>query len=631
MGWRFRKRIKLFPGIYMNISKSGIGFNFGIKGASITTGSTGTYVNTGISGTGLYRRDKINSSSSVSTEFHDNQSLIEEKESNNYHKPLANRNISKSPIKSKITKSELADSVDVGTIVISQVDSDPSELEPYNPRLDLSHYEFPTLGLLRHFDFDIPKVDVEEIQGNKNRIVELLRSFGLELSTISCKVGPRFTIYEIRLAPGLNAKELYGLEDDIAMALRSSRVRIAPIPENGTIGIEVANIKPMVVSMESVLGSKFFQESIMELPCAIGKTNTNEVYVFDLAKAPHVLIAGSSGQGKSVALNVIITSLLYKKHPSELKLVLMDPLGTELGLYSQIYHHFLASLPYTEPVITRPSAALNTLTALCREMEARYRLLSLARERDVKSYNMKFKGRRLNPALGHRFLPYIVVAIDSYSALSLGYEERMMYELTKLVEGARAVGIHVVIATKRPTSDIISSEMKSFIPTRISFSMPEAIDSQVILDCDGAEELAGPGDMLFKNKQGMVRIQCAYIDTLEVDNVNIYISNQQGYSTPFYLPEYSYDEENHSSGDDVEIERLDSLFEDAARLLVIHQVGSTSLIQRKFSIGYNRAGRIMDQLEWAGILGPANGSAPREVLIHDEERLEILFSQLFKD
>ena len=638
MGWRFRKRIKLFPGIFLNISKSGLGLNIGPKGANLSVGPNGTYVNTGIPGTGLYRRDKLNSSEPYSTgglertnnlnrqkhssnadedqQYEENSTFIDSIESE--------QNKRRIPV-SKVRRYIKSDKQE------ETCDDNPSDNYsiPYDPKRDIENYHYPTLDLLQRYesDFNLDNNEEEQIR-LKYKLVDLLRSFGVEISTIKCHIGPRVVLFEITLAPGININTLIGLGDDIALSFSSSRVRIAHIPEKGTIGIEIPKQKLSIVSMASILNTKRFQETTMDLPCAIGKTITNEVFMFDLATAPHVLIAGSTGQGKSVAINTIITSLLYKKHPVEMKLVLMDPQITELGLYQPIANHFLASLYNSDPVVTTGLDALNTLSALNREIEARYQLLSMASVRHVKDYNKLFLDRQLDSEYGHKYMPYIVVVIDSYSALALGYETEMMDALTRIVEGSRAVGIHLIIATKRPSCDIISSEMKSYIPTRISFSMPEKIDSQVILDCNGAEELVGAGDMLFKNKQEMIRIQGAFVDTPETQRIISYISSQQSYNSIYELPDYyDYDDfGTHNEPINIEEEYLDPMFEDAARLIVREQCGSTSLIQRKFAIGYNRAGRLMNQLEYAGIVGAAHGSKPREVLITDEMSLENLLS-----
>ena len=503
-------------------------------------------------------------------------------------------------------------------------DEEVVELEPYNPRLDLSHYKFPTLDLMKHFDNDGPSVDMEEQQDNKNRIVEVLRSFGIEIKTITATVGPTITLYEITLAEGIRIAKIRSLEDDIALQLAALGIRIiAPIPGKGTIGIEVPNKTPRVVSGQSVIGSKAFQESKADLPMVLGKTISNEPFVIDLAKMPHMLVAGATGQGKSVGLNAMIASLLYKKHPAELKLVLVDPKKVEFSVYSELDHHFLAQLEDAkEPVVTDVKKVVCTLNSLCAEMDARYDLLKVAKVRNIKEYNERFNSRRLNPNNGHRFLPYIVVVIDEFGDLIMTAGKEVELPIARIAQLARAVGIHMIIATQRPTTNIITGTIKANFPARIAFRVAAMIDSRTILDRPGANQLIGKGDMLFLQGNDPVRVQCAFIDTPEIENIVKYISEQQGYTTPFYLPEVAEDIDSEGGGAEVDMDKLDSLFEDAARLLVIHQQGSTSLIQRKFSIGYNRAGRLMDQLEKAGIVGPAMGSKPRDVLCMDEMALE---------
>ena len=503
-------------------------------------------------------------------------------------------------------------------------DEEMVELEPYNPRLDLSHYKFPTLDLMKHFDNDGPSVDMEEQQANKNRIVEVLRSFGIEIKTITATVGPTITLYELTLAEGIRIAKVRNLEDDIALQLAALGIRIiAPIPGKGTIGIEVPNKTPRVVSGQSVIGSKAFQESKADLPMVLGKTISNEPFVIDLAKMPHMLVAGATGQGKSVGLNAMIASLLYKKHPAELKLVLVDPKKVEFSVYSELDHHFLAQLEDAkEPVVTDVKKVVRTLNSLCAEMDARYDLLKIAKVRNIKEYNERFNSRRLNPNNGHRFLPYIVVVIDEFGDLIMTAGKEVELPIARIAQLARAVGIHMIIATQRPTTNIITGTIKANFPARVAFRVAAMIDSRTILDRPGANQLIGKGDMLFLQGNDPVRVQCAFIDTPEIENIVKYIAEQQGYTTPFYLPEVAEDVDSDGGGADVDMDKLDALFEDAARPLVIRQQGSTSLIQRKFSIGYNRAGRLMDQLEKAGIVGPAMGSKPRDVLCVDEMALE---------
>ena len=507
------------------------------------------------------------------------------------------------------------------------------DLEPYDPKRDLENYKYPTLDLLKKYENDgKPYIDMEEQNANKNRIVEVLRTFGVEISSIKATVGPTITLYEITLAAGVRISKVRSLEDDIALSLSALGIRIiAPIPGKGTVGIEVPNAKPSVVSMESILNSKKFQETTMELPCAMGKTITNEVFMFDLAKAPHLLVAGATGQGKSVGLNAILTSLLYKKHPAEMKIVLVDPKMVEFSVYKTIERHFLAALPeeMDSPIITDTTKVVRTLNSLCVEMDARYELLMAAGERNIKDYNKKFKERKLNPEKGHRFMPYIVVVIDEYGDLIMTAGKEIELPIARIAQKARAVGIHMIIATQRPTTNIITGTIKANFPGRIAFKVSQGIDSKTILDRMGANQLIGRGDMLYLQGNDPIRVQCAFVDTPEVVDINKFIASQQGYASPYELPEPKM-EESDMGGEaaDVDLTHLDPLFEDAARLIVSNQSGSTSLIQRKFAIGYNRAGRLMDQLEKAGVVGTAMGSKPREVLILDEVSLNNLLSNL---
>ena len=507
------------------------------------------------------------------------------------------------------------------------------ELEPYDPKRDLENYRYPTLDLLKKYESDgKPYIDMEEQTKNKNRIVDVLRTFGVEISTIKATVGPTITLYEITLAPGVRISKVRALEDDIALSLSALGIRIiAPIPGKGTIGIEVPNAKPATVSMESILNSKKFQETTMELPCAMGKTITNEVFMFDLTKAPHLLVAGVTGQGKSVGLNAILTSLLYKKHPAEMKIVLVDPKMVEFSIYKTIEHHFLAALPEeaNNPIITDTSKVVRTLNSLCVEMDARYELLMAAGERNIKDYNKKFKERKLNPEKGHKYMPYIVVVIDEYGDLIMTAGKEIELPIARIAQKARAVGIHMIIATQRPTTNIITGTIKANFPGRIAFKVSQGIDSKTILDRMGANQLIGRGDMLYLQGNDPIRVQCAFVDTPEVVDINNFIAAQQGYSEPFELPEPKMeDSEGGGEARDVDMTHLDPMFEEVARLIVNSQSGSTSLIQRKFSIGFNRAGRLMDQLEKAGVVGSAMGSKPREVLIQDEITLNNLISNL---
>ena len=505
------------------------------------------------------------------------------------------------------------------------------KMQAYDPKKDLENYHYPVLDLLKKYDNDGQSyVDQEEQERNKNRIIEVLRQFGVEISSIKATIGPTITLYEITPAPGIRISKIKNLEDDIALSLAAKGIRIiAPIPGKGTIGIEVPNAKPRIVSMESILNSRKFQETTMELPIALGKTITNEVFMVDLAKIPHLLVAGATGQGKSVGLNAIISSLLYKKHPAELKLVLVDPKKVEFSIYSSLDRHFLAAVPDNtdEPIITDVSKVVRTLNSLCKEMDERYDLLKAARARNVKEYNQKFLERQLNPLQGHRYMPYIVVVIDEFGDLILTAGKEIEMPITRIAQLARAVGIHMVIATQRPTTTIITGNIKANFPGRMAFKVSAMVDSRIILDRPGANQLIGRGDMLFLSGTEPVRVQCAFLDTPEVENISSYISKQQGYGGPFELPEPDTDSDEDGQGA-ADLGTLDPLFEEAAQLIVLNQQGSTSLIQRKFSIGYNRAGRLMDQMEKAGVVGPAQGSKPREVYIQDEQSLARLIERI---
>ena len=503
-------------------------------------------------------------------------------------------------------------------------------LEPYDPKLDLENYRYPTLDLLKHYDID-PRatIDMEEQTKNKDQIIYVLRTFGVEISSIKATVGPTITLYEITPAPGVRISKIRNLEDDIALSLSALGIRIiAPIPGKGTIGIEVPNAKPQIVSMESILNSRKFQETTMDLPMALGKTITNEVFMADLAKMPHLLVAGATGQGKSVGLNAIITSLLYKKHPAELKFVMVDPKKVEFPIYSPIVNHFLAQIEDDddEPIITDVQKVINTLKSLCLEMDNRYDLLKRARARNIKEYNEKFRNRQLNPENGHHFLPYIVVIIDEFGDLIMTAGKEIELPIARIAQLARAVGMHMIIATQRPTTNIITGTIKANFPARMAFKVSAMIDSRTILDRPGANQLIGKGDMLFLAGSEPVRLQCAFVDTPEVERIASFIACQQSYTGPFALPRPPM--EDAGGVNDVDMNHLDPMFADAARLIISSQQGSTSMIQRKFSIGYNRAGRLMDQLEKAGIVGPAQGAKPRDVLIQDENTLDMILNNL---
>ena len=505
------------------------------------------------------------------------------------------------------------------------------QLEPYDPKLDLENYKYPTIDLLKHYDIDT-SIDMEEQQQNKNRIIQVLSDFGVKISSIKATVGPTITLYEITPAPGVRISKIRNLEDDIALSLSALGIRIiAPIPGKGTIGIEVPNARPQIVSMESIINSRKFQETQFELPMALGKTITNELYMVDLAKMPHLLVAGATGQGKSVGLNAIITSLLYKKHPAELKLVMVDPKKVEFSVYSPIINHFLAQVEGTEgdePIITDVQKVVQTLKSLCVEMDNRYDLLKKAGARNLREYNEKFKSRHLNPENGHRFMPYIVVIIDEFGDLIMTAGKEIELPICRIAQLARAVGIHMIIATQRPTTNIITGTIKANFPGRMAFKVSAMVDSRTILDRAGAQQLVGKGDMLVLGGGAEpVRVQCAFVDTPEVEAITKYIACQQSYLGPASLPPVAMEGED-GDGPDVDMQNLDPMFEEVARLVVQTQQGSTSMIQRKFSIGYNRAGRLMDQLEVAGIVGPSHGSKPREVLCISEEDLQFRISNM---
>jgi S-DNA-T family DNA segregation ATPase FtsK/SpoIIIE len=504
------------------------------------------------------------------------------------------------------------------------------EMGAYNPTLDLAHYKFPPLDLLQKYDSIDTQINYEEQNENKNRIIKTLEHYHIKIKSIKATVGPTITLYEIIPEDGIRISKIKNLEDDIAMSLKAMGIRIiAPMPGKGTIGIEVPNKDPKIVSMYSIIASKKYQESNFELPIALGKTITNEVFMVDLVKMPHLLMAGATGQGKSVGLNAAITSLLYKKHPAELKFVLIDPKMVEFSIYSVIEKHFLAKLPDEEnPIITDFTKVIYTLNSLAKEMDDRYTLLKEAGSlRTIKEYNDKFINRRLSPTRGHRFLPYIVVIIDEFSDLIMTAGKEIELPIARIAQKARAVGIHMIIATQRPTISIITGTIKANFPARVAFRVISMIDSRTILDAPGANQLIGRGDLLFSQGSDMTRVQCAFVDTPEVDKISRFIGDQQGYTTAFELPEYLGEEAGEKPGA-VDLSEKDPLFEEAARLIVIHQQGSTSLIQRKFEVGYNRAGRLMDQLEAAGIVGPGRGSKPREVYIVDEYHLEQIFNSL---
>ena len=499
----------------------------------------------------------------------------------------------------------------------------------FDPRLDLSSYKFPTLDLLENYGTNKITVSAEELEANKNKIVETLNHYNIEIDKIKATIGPTVTLYEIIPAPGVRISKIKNLEDDIALSLAALGIRIiAPMPGKGTIGIEVPNQHPEMVPMRSVMASDKFQNNTMDLPIALGKTISNEVFIADLAKMPHLLVAGATGQGKSVGINAILVSLLYKKHPAELKLVMVDPKKVELTLFKKIERHFLAKLPdEADAIITDTKKVINTLNSLCIEMDQRYDLLKDAQVRNLKEYNAKFVHRKLLPTEGHRFLPFIVLVVDEFADLMMTAGKEVETPIARLAQLARAVGIHLVIATQRPSVNIITGTIKANFPARLAFRVQSKIDSRTILDAGGADQLIGRGDMLLSTGNDIIRLQCAFVDTPEVDRISEYIGNQRGYATAHLLPEYVGDGEA-SGPKDFDPDNRDPMFEEAARLIVLHQQGSTSLIQRKLKLGYNRAGRIIDQLEAAGIVGPFEGSKAREVLIPDDYALEQFLSNM---
>ena len=523
---------------------------------------------------------------------------------------------------------EVADPIDTHSEALQE---DPEEKSTkgslgtrYDPKLELSKYVHPTYELLADFDAPDRLVDSEELEANKERILETLRNYKIEIAKIKAAIGPTVTLYEIIPEAGVRISKIKNLEDDIALSLSALGIRIiAPIPGRGTIGIEVPNRSPKMVSMKSVLTSEKFKKTTMDLPVALGMTISNEVFVADLAKMPHLLMAGATGQGKSVGLNAILASILYKKHPSEVKFVLVDPKKVELTLYNKIERHFLAKLPDTEEaIITDTTKVINTLNSLCIEMDDRYELLKDAMVRNIKEYNQKFTTRKLNPENKHRYLPYIILVIDEFADLIMTAGKEVETPIARLAQLARAIGIHLIIATQRPSVNVITGIIKANFPARIAFKVSSKIDSRTILDSGGADQLIGKGDMLFSAGNDLIRLQCAFLDTPEVEEICDFIGSQQAYPSAYGLPEYT-GEESSSNGSNYSAEERDVLFEDAARIVVIHQQGSASLLQRKLKLGYNRAGRLVDQLEDAGLIGPFEGSKARQVLVANEHELNL--------
>ncbi|XWN35748.1 MAG: DNA translocase FtsK 4TM domain-containing protein [Roseivirga sp.] len=496
-------------------------------------------------------------------------------------------------------------------------------VEDYDPKLDLSAYQYPTVELLDEQDHAKVPVSEAELSQNKDKIVKTLTDFKIGISSIKATIGPTVTLYEIVPAAGIKISRIKNLEDDIALSLAALGIRIiAPIPGKGTIGIEVPNKNREMVPLRAILGTDKFAKSNMELPVVMGRTIANETFIADLARMPHLLIAGATGQGKSVGLNVVLTSLIYKKHPSQLKLVLVDPKKVELSLYNRLERHFLAKLPGDdEPIITETKRVIHTLNSLCLEMDQRYELLKEAGVRNIKEYNERFVRRRLNPDNGHRFLPYIVLVIDEFADMMMTAGKEIETPIARLAQLARAIGIHLVLATQRPSVNVITGIIKANFPVRISYKVSSRIDSRTILDAGGAEQLVGRGDMLLSMNSEIMRLQCPFLDTEEVERVCDYVGSQRGYTSAYQLPEFEEDGEDRG---EIELGEKDPMFEEAARLVVAHQQGSTSLIQRKLKLGYNRAGRLMDQLEAAGIVGAFEGSKAREVLVGDEYGLELM-------
>jgi len=543
--------------------------------------------------------------------------------------PIIEEELTINPIKPKQVVETAAEDMELAVevkeeevLTDKEVNKALEEFGEYDPKLDLGRYQHPIIDLMIDYPNSQVTINKEELEANKNQIVETLNNYKIEISKIKATVGPTVTLYEIIPAPGVRISKIKGLENDIALSLAALGIRIiAPLPGKGTIGIEVPNSNPSIVSMKSVLASEKFQHADYELPIGLGKTISNETYVADLTKMPHLLMAGATGQGKSVGLNAILASLLYKKHPSQLKFVLVDPKKVELTLYNKIERHFLAKLPDAEEaIITDTTKVVNTVNSLCIEMDARYDLLKIAQVRNIKEYNHKFVNRKLNPDNGHRYLPYIVLVIDEFADLIMTAGKEIETPIARLAQLARAIGIHLIVATQRPTTNIITGTIKANFPVRIAFRVSSAIDSRTILDAGGANQLIGRGDMLISDGNELTRLQCAFIDTPEVEKLTEYIGAQQGYPMAFELPEF-VGEETSAVGN-IDKNDRDKLFREAASMIVMHQQGSASLLQRKLKLGYNRAGRIVDQLESAGIIGPFEGSKARQVLIPDEYALE---------
>ena len=575
----------------------------------------------------------INENEKVSNEIEKNESNENDTISKNLINEDISTNLDLPKSDSEVFENEekkITDELDIEVEKIieekSEIDNLSNELVDnfgkFDPTLDLSKFQFPKLKLLKQYDSEKITIDKEELEENKNRIVETLANYNISISNIKATIGPTVTLYEIIPEAGVRISKIKNLEDDIALSLSALGIRIiAPIPGKGTIGIEVPNKKPTVVSMHSVISSEKFQKSEFELPVAIGKTISNETLVFDLAKMPHLLMAGATGQGKSVGLNAVLSSLLFKKHPAEVKFVLVDPKKVELTLYNKIERHYLAKLPDTdEAIITDNKKVINTLNSLCIEMDNRYELLKNASCRNIVEYNKKFKDRKLNPNDGHRFLPYVVLVVDEFADLIMTAGKEVETPIARLAQLARAIGIHLIIATQRPSVNVITGVIKANFPARIAFRVTSKIDSRTILDSSGADQLIGRGDMLFTQGNELIRIQCAFVDTPEIELLTDYIGSQKAYPSAYQLPEYI--SEDSGTNIDISIEDRDALFKEAAEVIVTAQQGSASLLQRKLKLGYNRAGRLIDQLEAAGIVGPFEGSKARQVLISDLQSLD---------
>ncbi len=546
----------------------------------------------------------------------------------------SNAEMSAPEVASSLASGQMAEAASEPVFEVSQGTQEEMaeeiETELYDPTKDLSFYNKPSTELFDKSVVSGPTIDMEEQKQNKDKIVEVLRSFGVEIDSIAATVGPTVTLYEVTPAAGVRISKIRSLGDDIALSIAARGIRIiAPIPGKGTVGIEVPNVKAQTVPMADIINSKKFQESTYELPIAIGKTITNEVYMVDLCKMPHVLVAGATGQGKSVGLNAIVTSILYKKHPAEVKFVMVDPKMVEFSMYAPLERHFLAKLPDAEDaIITDVNKVVETLKSLCVEMDNRYTLLKEANVRQLKEYNAKFIKRELNPLKGHRFMPYIVVIIDEFADLIMQVGKEVEQPIARIAQKARAVGIHMILATQRPSADIITGVIRANFPARFAFKVSTGLESRVILDQNGADQLIGRGDMLISQGNDFERVQCAFVDTPEVERITKYIAGQQGYPEAYILPEAPVEGDAAGGPKDVDLSKLDPLFEEIAATVVATQQGSTSMIQRKFSLGYNRAGRVMDQLEVAGIVGPQEGSKPRQVLVTEMDQLDMLIKSL---